>query len=209
MDKRAPDPIIILKVDTNCCDDCSGKLQKALLEINGVNQAIVDPQKKSVSIRGNANSCMLIEEIARMGKRAELMFYDKEPKVEGHHQKNVRFAQGKHPSTDDHHKQNVRQDDGHKHFCCDDHDDGGEENMPSWGSKNIFGSHSDYPRQTHFCPESSRHDARNPNYSRWFREEPLPYDHPRWRMPPPPPSSYFYGPFRGRRPMSQFDHFPH
>lgn len=218
MEKRDPDPIIILKVNSNCCKDCPGKLQNGLLEINGVNEANVDPQKGLVLIRGNANPCMLIEEIGKMNKIAQLMFYDKKPKVEEHRQKKVRFAEEKHPSADDHHKRNVRQDGGHKHFSCDDDDVGGEdfihkdieeENKPSWGSENIFGSHSDCPRQTHFRPESSRHDTRDRNYSRSFRDEPPLYDHQQWRMRPPPPPSFFHGPFRGGRPMSRFDHFPH
>lgn len=171
---------------------------------------------------------MLIEEISKMGKSAELMFYDKEPKLEGHHHKNAQCCKEKDPYGDNHQKQNVRQNGEHKHFSCHDEDDGDddegfihkdimEEDMykdsnsgrvPSRESESMFGNHTDHYKQTHFGSQSSRHDHGDSNYS-WFREEP-PHEHYHPRMPPPPtppPPSYSYGPFRGNRPMFPFDNY--
>ncbi|KAL3522992.1 hypothetical protein ACH5RR_015826 [Cinchona calisaya] len=122
MEKHALDPIIILEVNTSCCKECPEKLKKALLMTKSVNEVSVDPEKKLVLVRGNIDPFMLIQAIAKMGKSAELMFYDKEPNFEGHLPKNGQCSGEKDPHKDDN-KQNVRNIGRDEHFLCHDDDE--------------------------------------------------------------------------------------
>lgn len=89
-----------------------------MLYVSGVYQVDITPEKNFVSIRGHADPLMLTKAIIKLGKRAELIFYNKEPKIEEvHHHKNPQSSGEKHPHSDDHNP-NVRRNGREKYFCC-------------------------------------------------------------------------------------------
>nr|XP_027127264.1 uncharacterized protein LOC113743453 [Coffea arabica] len=66
-------PIIVLRVNINCCKDCPETLKKALWSINGVYSVAVDPEKKLVYVAGKVDPKLLLDSIAKMGKSAEIL----------------------------------------------------------------------------------------------------------------------------------------
>ncbi|KAL3533459.1 hypothetical protein ACH5RR_006980 [Cinchona calisaya] len=263
MGSHALDPITVLKVKTSCCKECPGKLHTALMKIEGVYQVDVAPEKKLVSIRGQVDPLMLIKEITKLGKNAELIFYNKENKIEeDFHHKTAQSSGEKQPCSDYYHNPNVRQNGKEKYFCChsDDspktqdfthHEAYEHRELPKkddeedifkhpyfrfWRNAStnrrgtfgdcdgMFPNHADQHKQADFRTQSTRYDdTRNPQYSRWFTEEPPRYEHRHSRMPssppppprpppghiPPPAPTYSYCSSGENRPISDFDNFIH
>ena len=96
----------------------------------GIHELSIDPEKNLVLIRGNIDPFLLVKEIGRTGKPVELIFYDKEPKIEEdkhqyHYERSGNCCKEKHPNHDDDHGnpkswQNGREK--HPNFCCRDDD---------------------------------------------------------------------------------------
>uniref|UniRef100_A0A2N9J9L6 HMA domain-containing protein n=1 Tax=Fagus sylvatica TaxID=28930 RepID=A0A2N9J9L6_FAGSY len=88
-------PICILKVEITCCDECPIKLKKKLLKTNGVTSVEIDSKKGTVKIIGDIDPTVLIQMFDKMGKPAELLFFEKsssQKKSDSNVKKKVQFA---------------------------------------------------------------------------------------------------------------------
>ncbi|XP_024932936.3 heavy metal-associated isoprenylated plant protein 42 [Ziziphus jujuba] len=68
-----------LKMNLLCCEECPKKLKKKLQKINGVKKVNIDRQQGLVAVSGNIDPVILREKIIILGKRAELLSFQKHP----------------------------------------------------------------------------------------------------------------------------------
>ncbi|KAB2056810.1 hypothetical protein ERO13_A11G120300v2 [Gossypium hirsutum] len=75
-------PSCVLKVNVHCCPACPKKVKKMLQKINGVVAVDIDTENGLVTVHGIVQLSTLIQTISeKMGKKAELYAYEKNPKT--------------------------------------------------------------------------------------------------------------------------------
>ncbi|XP_019441362.1 PREDICTED: uncharacterized protein LOC109346319 [Lupinus angustifolius] len=72
-------PISILKVDFGCSKDCPEDVKNMLQQLKGVEAVSIDPNQGTVTVIGNVNPISLIKFFHKIGKKAKLQYFDKEP----------------------------------------------------------------------------------------------------------------------------------
>ncbi|KAL0006065.1 hypothetical protein SO802_013626 [Lithocarpus litseifolius] len=72
--------ICILKVEITCCDECPIKLKKKkLLKTEGVTSVNIDSTKGTITIIGDIIPTILMQVFEKIGKPAELLFFERSP----------------------------------------------------------------------------------------------------------------------------------
>ncbi|XP_030946247.1 heavy metal-associated isoprenylated plant protein 42-like [Quercus lobata] len=71
----------VLKVNINCCKACPGKLRKKLQKVYGVSSIYIDVKQGLVKVTGNIEPTKVVEAIKKIGRKAELLSYEKDPPV--------------------------------------------------------------------------------------------------------------------------------
>ncbi|KAF9684276.1 hypothetical protein SADUNF_Sadunf04G0101200 [Salix dunnii] len=75
----APPSACILRVDVYRCSKCSEKVKKRLQNINGVNLVDINSKKGLVIVSGLVDPSTLQKAITKIGKKAEVVAYEKDP----------------------------------------------------------------------------------------------------------------------------------
>ncbi|XP_027101351.1 uncharacterized protein [Coffea arabica] len=79
MENPSTEPTILLKMNINCCEFCPGRLERALLTIDGVLSVAVYREKNLVAVKGKVDPNKLIASIKAWGKTAKFLGYDGGP----------------------------------------------------------------------------------------------------------------------------------
>ncbi|CAI9102255.1 OLC1v1000496C1 [Oldenlandia corymbosa var. corymbosa] len=95
----------VVQVDTSCCKECPRALHDALLKL-GVEEVEFSQGNEEVCISGTVDPFIIVKEIAKMNKPAELVFYAKYPMPEDRTRNAKGPEEKSHPR--DEHKQNTR-----------------------------------------------------------------------------------------------------
>ncbi|KAK1561154.1 hypothetical protein Q3G72_035016 [Acer saccharum] len=80
----AANPTCAMKVNINCCNGCEVKAKKKLQKLKGVDSITYDAEQGILRISGNVNPTVVIQKLAKLGKKAELLRLDnKNPPTNG------------------------------------------------------------------------------------------------------------------------------
>ncbi|PON52863.1 Voltage dependent potassium channel [Trema orientale] len=189
-------PTCVLKVNFQCCKACPMKIAKVLHKINGVKSVTVDVEKNTVKVSGEANLATIISTILSVGKRAELISYDKNNNLKKKAKKSQVPKQAKANGKDSchvgtKHDSDLNHDDhNHTHHDDDDVHERLESNPP------LQRNYDHFPLRSFSSEYDHRARPYVSHYSNYFRPLPL-------RLPPPPPSSYGY--YRRMLPFYRFN----
>ncbi|KAL2510638.1 Uncharacterized protein Adt_16238 [Abeliophyllum distichum] len=85
MEYHNHDPTSVFKVENVCCKSFQKKLKKDLSKIPGVNSVVVDPERNLVLVKGKVDPILVKTIIAKLGKIAELLSHDRQPRNNREH----------------------------------------------------------------------------------------------------------------------------
>ncbi|PON74473.1 Heavy metal-associated domain containing protein [Parasponia andersonii] len=75
----------VLKVSINC-EKCKKEVLKAVTKLSGINQVAVDAEKETVTVVGDVDPVMIVKQIKKTGKCADIISVGPpepvEPKIE-------------------------------------------------------------------------------------------------------------------------------
>ncbi|CAI8611415.1 unnamed protein product [Vicia faba] len=177
-------PISTLKVNFGCTKGCSEDITNMLKQLKEVKSISIDPSQGNVTVVGNVNPMKLVKLLQKMGKKAQLWSFDKEPnnKKAGSHAKDKHHSCDRYESSDiedvsqtDHgykqrttqHQKNKKMHGKHKHHSSDCHeisdteddvsqtDHGYKQRTTQHHKNNKAGSHVKHKHPSSGCHESS------------------------------------------------------
>ncbi|KAK2412780.1 Heavy metal transport/detoxification superfamily protein [Trifolium repens] len=117
MENNVELPISTLKVDFGCTKGCPTDARDMLQQLKGVKSISIDPNEGKIIVVGNVDPMMIIKLFQKMGKKAQLWSFEKEPKKdeEPKKKKSGSHAQHKHDCHDTDDDSETDHGYGHKH----------------------------------------------------------------------------------------------